>query len=97
VGTTTKPLVEEEDEYLVLHAITNPIANRARTATIQVNLVRILRFISCERAYPLAGSHKPGMNAISGRESPFIYVSGMRGKSKLPHGLLEPQRRPRVA
>ncbi len=52
LGTTTKPF--EEDLYLVLHAIKKPTATKARTATIQVNLVRILRFISCERtdAFP---------------------------------------------
>ena len=49
LGTTTKPL--EEDEYLVPQAIRTPINTSARIATIQVSLVRILRFISYERAY----------------------------------------------
>jgi hypothetical protein len=97
VGTITKPLVDEDDEYLVLHAIRKPIATRAKTAAIQVNLVRILRLISCERADPIARRYNPGRNAILRREFPSIYVSGMRGKSKLPPGLLEPQRRPGVA
>jgi hypothetical protein len=44
LGTTTKPF--EEDVYLVLQAIRKPIATKAKIATIQVNLVRILRFIS---------------------------------------------------
>src|ERR1700733_1135281 len=40
VGTTTKPLSEEE--YLVLQAIRKAIAVRTRIATIQVNRFRIL-------------------------------------------------------
>ncbi len=48
LGITTKPL--EEDVYLVLQAIRTPIDTRVRIATIQVSLVRILRFISYERA-----------------------------------------------
>jgi hypothetical protein len=60
VGTITKPL--EEDEYLVLQAITTPIETRARTAKIQVNLVRILRFSSCERADAFPGRPEPGLN-----------------------------------
>jgi hypothetical protein len=49
LGITTKPL--EEDVYFVLHAIRTPSDTRIRIATIQVSLVRILRFISYERAY----------------------------------------------
>jgi hypothetical protein len=82
LGTTTNPF--EEDEYLVLQATTKPIEMRATTATIQVNLVRMLRFISCERSSAVPGRHIPGVDTILRRELPFIYVSGMRGKSKLP-------------
>src|SRR5258708_22344100 len=80
VGTTISPF--EEGLYLVLHAIKKPIATRTSIAPIQVNLVRILRFISCERTDAFPGRPKPGMNAILRREWPSIYVSGMRGKSK---------------
>jgi hypothetical protein len=66
LGTTTKPL--EEDEYLVLQAITAAIATSARRAIIQVNRVkvnrvRILRFISCERSYAVPG-RQPGGRSI---------------------------------
>src|SRR5271166_490382 len=54
VETTTSPLFE--DEYFVLHATRTPIEIRTATPSIQVNLVRILRFISCERANALPGS-----------------------------------------
>jgi hypothetical protein len=53
-----------EDEYFVLHATRTPIEIRAATPSIQVNLVRILRFISCERANALPGSHPPGGNTL---------------------------------
>jgi hypothetical protein len=61
LGTTTNPL--EEDEYLVLQAITTATATSARTANIQVNRVRILRFLSCERSYavPAAANRVEGL------------------------------------
>ena len=62
VATTINPL--EEAVYLLLQAIRAPIATRTRVATIQVNLVRILRFISCERAQAFPGRRQPGMNTI---------------------------------
>jgi hypothetical protein len=62
VETTTNPLLE--DEYLVLHATNTPIEIRAAIPKIQVNLVRILRFISCERADALPGSYQPGWNSL---------------------------------
>ncbi len=58
MGTTIKPL--EEDEYLVLQATKKPIATSATIATIQVNLVRILRFLSCERATAFPGRPDTG-------------------------------------
>jgi hypothetical protein len=54
-----------EDEYFVLHAASKPIEISAATPKIQGNLVRILRFISCERTAghtdaPAASRPKPG-------------------------------------
>jgi hypothetical protein len=74
----------EEDEYFVLQDIKKPTAATARVATIQVNLVRILRFFSREVADIFPGRHKPGMDVTCRREEPSIYVSGMGGKSKPP-------------
>src|SRR5580698_10816765 len=54
LGTITKPL--EEDVYLVLQAIRAPINTRATIATVQASLVRILRFISYERADAFPGN-----------------------------------------
>jgi hypothetical protein len=45
-----------EVEYFVLHATSTPIRIRVANPTSQVNLVRILRFISCERTKALPGS-----------------------------------------
>jgi hypothetical protein len=53
LGTTTKPF--EEAEYLVLQAITTAIETRARTAKIQENRVRILRFVSYIRSSAFPG------------------------------------------
>jgi hypothetical protein len=58
----TKPF--EEVENLVLHASKNPIQTTASIATAQVNLVRILRFISYKRTDAFPGRPKPGMYAI---------------------------------
>src|SRR6202162_5905399 len=61
LGTTTKPF--EEDEYLVLQAIRKPIATKAKIAAIQVNLVRILRFISIG-TYVASHRPPPGIHPI---------------------------------
>jgi hypothetical protein len=58
VETTTNPLLEEA--YFVLQA-TTPVKIRVAIPKIQVNLVRMLPFISCERAAALPGKHKPGL------------------------------------
>ena len=60
LGTTTKALEVEEEEYFVLHAIKKPIATRARIATIQVSLVHILRFVSIRNVlmHPPAGANR---------------------------------------
>jgi len=53
-----------EDEYFVLHASSNATEIRAAAPKIQVNLVRILRFVSREPADAHPGSHLPGSNTL---------------------------------
>jgi hypothetical protein len=64
----------EEDEYLVLQAITALIDTRARIAKIQASLVRILRFISYERAYAFPGHINRARTLFEGVNChPFMY------------------------
>jgi hypothetical protein len=62
VETTTNPLLEEE--YLVLHATSTATEIRTAIPKSQVNLVRILLFISCRHTAATPGSPKPGRNAL---------------------------------
>jgi len=73
VETTTSPLFE--DEYVVLHATRTAIEIRTATPSIQVNLVRILRFISCEHTNALPGSHHPRAGTLYEGVNchPFVY------------------------
>jgi hypothetical protein len=62
VERITRPLFE--DEYLLLHATSNPTEIRTATPKIDMNLVRILLSISCKQTAAIPGRPEPGPNPL---------------------------------